>query len=496
MDEEDDPWLEDQSMTDEEDVQWADDCSNTDSDEELYEEDPEPEPPDPYQDDPHSTDWSRKKSDPEEGYESDSWQEETEAENSLEISEDWDHESEEETQLQLDVQEDLWEDQTNPDAEQDDMPWYEDTNSQLSLGETDHKDEETWNREDEQDSFGTNSENEEEAITHSTYFSGYGQRDETYPQWEDEMEALFQSHHVPEEEKLSYATKTLIGPALAWWKRKQHAQWVPDTVSYPKGTLQPERKKAGVVLESGEPQTKDEAMAQESFDPGIKQEDERPTNGERFKENQGQHLTCPQNVEAVTRNNKSTQAVKEQIILQLVETIWTKDHMYDPHKEITRCLYAKRKQEIVHSHTLIPYDPGDQAPPIRVPDQNRGVVLSFLPKGEPPDLPSKIKPIKYHVKMASFSNQDEVCHKTNFHGFYTPGMSQNRWNQPKIYLDQEDTNFINRKFSTPSICEYPSLKAVSSPMKKSYVQEKLMEFKMDLLAFQKSKNEEKSPRKM
>ena len=33
---------------------------------------------------------------------------------------------------------------------------------------------------------------------------------------------------VPEEEKLSYATKTLIGPALAWWKRKQHAQWYDD----------------------------------------------------------------------------------------------------------------------------------------------------------------------------------------------------------------------------------------------------------------------------
>lgn len=255
------------------------------------------------------------------------------------------------------------------------MPWYEDTNSQLSLGETDHNDEETWNREDKpDDSFGTNSENEEEAISesgrnvkesqlvlaeeeeveseagrnvnelgaHSTYFSGYGQRDETYPKWEDEMEALFKNHHVPEEEKLSYATKTLIGPALAWWKREQHAQWydddpdhtwesfkleileefvkkdpdqfpmcpaheiyalsnppifkagrkqaihhhspqemesavkkktvkkkegsqlsslqltrVPDTVSYPKGTLQPERKKAGVVLESGKPQTKD-----------------------------------------------------------------------------------------------------------------------------------------------------------------------------------------------------------------------------------------------
>ncbi|KAF3559030.1 hypothetical protein F2Q69_00012640 [Brassica cretica] len=66
MGEEDDPWPEDQSVTDEEDDQWADECSNTDSDEELYEEDPEPEPPDPYQDYPHSTDWSRKESDPEE----------------------------------------------------------------------------------------------------------------------------------------------------------------------------------------------------------------------------------------------------------------------------------------------------------------------------------------------------------------------------------------------------------------------------------------------
>ncbi|RID79482.1 hypothetical protein BRARA_A02218 [Brassica rapa] len=578
MDEEDDPWPEDQSVTDEEDDQWADDCSNRDSVEELYEEDPEPEPPDPYQDDPHSTDWSRREYDPEEGYESDSWKEETEAENSLEISEDWDHESEEETQLQLDVQEDLLEYQTHPDAEQDDMPWYEDTNSQLSLGETDHNDEGTWNREDEQDSFGTNSENEEEAISvagrnvnelvaHSTYFSGYGQRDETYPKWEDEMEALFQSHNVPEEEKLSYATKTLVGPALAWRKREQHAQWydddpdhtwesfkleileefvkkdpdqspmcaaheiyalsnppifkagrkqaihphcpqemepavkkktvknqegsqlcslqltrAPDTVSCPKGTLQPETKKAGVVLESGEPQTKDEAMAQElqkppassnqskssnyknikiqtcyrchkrghfavncpsrkllgctSLDlkpePSIKPEDERPDNGEKFKENQGQHLTCPKNVEEITRNNKSTQAVKEQIIVQLAETIWvnlhftfpiykfsntdiihlfpaksvemvlgteTKDHMYDPHKESTRCLYAKRKQEIVHSHTLIPYDPGDQAPPIRVPNQSRGVVMSFLPKREPPHMPSKIKPIKFQGKV-------------------------------------------------------------------------------------------------
>ena len=54
-----------------------------------------------------------------------------------------------------------------------------------------------------------------------------------------------------------------------------------------------------------------------SFDPGIKQEDERPNNAETFKETQGQHLTCPQNVEEDAISHKSTQAVKEQIILQL-----------------------------------------------------------------------------------------------------------------------------------------------------------------------------------
>ncbi|KAL0878202.1 hypothetical protein Bca101_027908 [Brassica carinata] len=251
MDEEDDSW-EGESMLDEEssyeEDPWSD-CSNTDFEEDPYEGDPEPVPPDPYPGDNHSTDWSRREDDLEEGYESGSWQEEAEAENSLENSGSWEHESDEETQLQLDVQEDLWEDQTHPDADQYDVPWYEDTNSQLSSGETDHNDEETWNQEDEpDDSFGTDSEHEEEAISEagrnvtlvlaeeeevesearSTYFSGYGQREETYPKWEDEMETLFQSHHVPEEEKVSYATKTLVGPALAWWQREQHAQWYYD----------------------------------------------------------------------------------------------------------------------------------------------------------------------------------------------------------------------------------------------------------------------------
>ena len=172
-----------------------------------------------------------------------------------------------------------------------------------------------------------------------------------------------------------------------------------------------------------------------SFDPGIKQGDGFPNHAERLKESQGQHLTRPQNVEEDARNNKSAQAAKDQIILQLAETIWVnlkftclnftcpnykisktdiihlfsaksvefisgteaKDHMDDPHK-ITRCLHAKRKQEVVISNLLIPDVPEDKTPSSRVPDQNRGVVLLFLLKGEPPDVPSKIKPIKYQGK--------------------------------------------------------------------------------------------------
>ncbi|WZZ36418.1 hypothetical protein YC2023_019819 [Brassica napus] len=56
-------------------------------------------------------------------------------------------------------------------------------------------------------------------------------------------------------------------------------------------------------------------------------------------------------------------------------------------------------------------------------------------------------------------------------------------------------NFINRRFSIPSICEYPSLEVVSNPTKKRYNPKKGMDFKKDLLAFQKAKNEEKIPRK-
>ncbi|KAL0713408.1 hypothetical protein Bca4012_020386 [Brassica carinata] len=135
---------------------------------------------------------------------------------------------------------------------QNEDSWEEESGTEIILEEACEPEEESYaeerpwcdysDREAEPHSFGTNSENEEEAISeagrnvkdsqlvlaeeeeveseagrndtepkaHSTYFSGYGQREETYPKWEDEMETLFQSHHVPEEEKVSYATKTPI----------------------------------------------------------------------------------------------------------------------------------------------------------------------------------------------------------------------------------------------------------------------------------------------
>ncbi|KAF3554743.1 hypothetical protein F2Q69_00011000 [Brassica cretica] len=56
-------------------------------------------------------------------------------------------------------------------------------------------------------------------------------------------------------------------------------------------------------------------------------------------------------------------------------------------------------------------------------------------------------------------------------------------------------NFTSQRFLSPSICEYPSLEVVSSPMKKRSDQNQLMDFEMDLLSFQQAKNQEKIPRK-
>ncbi|CAN7046020.1 unnamed protein product, partial [Brassica oleracea var. botrytis] len=75
-----------------------------------------------------------------------------------------------------------------------------------------------------------------------------------------------------------------------------------------------------------------------------------------------------------------------------------KDPIGDPHKDITRCLDAKGKQEVTINNFLIPDAPSYHKTTSRRLYQYRGVVRSFLLKGEPPDLPTKIKPTKYQGK--------------------------------------------------------------------------------------------------
>ena len=99
------------------------------------------------------------------------------------------------------------------------------------------------------------------------------------------------------------------------------------------------------------------------------------------------------------------------------------------------------------------------------------------------------------VKQEYLTNHEEFCQETNFNAFYTQQGVTNSWNHLQSYSDQKDMNFTNRRFSSPSICEHPSLEVVSSPTKKRSDPKQSMEFKMDLLSFQQAKNEEKSPRK-
>ncbi|KAF8079973.1 hypothetical protein N665_0987s0001 [Sinapis alba] len=188
------------------------------------------------------------------------------------------------------------------------------------------------------------------------------------------------------------------------------------------------------------------------------------------------------------------------------------------------------------------------------PGRNRGVIISYLSKEEPPDAPCITKPINYQgkalesqrrmkpnllylgadypvsrsklfqgrgydaaikspaepavepasystslgankdvcaLKMSYLLNADVFHHETNFHGFHTQGEFNPNWNQPKRCPGQKNMNFSNWRFSNPSICEDPSLEDISSPLKKYFDPNKIMEFKRGLLRIHQAKNHEK-----
>ncbi|KAF2581779.1 hypothetical protein F2Q68_00002827 [Brassica cretica] len=84
--------------------------------------------------------------------------------------------------------------------------------------------------------------------------------------------------------------------------------------------------------------------------------------------------------------------------------------------------------------------------------------------------------------------------ETNFNGLYTQEGVQNIWNQSKIFTEQEVMNFTNRRFFSPSICEYPTLEGDLSSSKERPEAKPIIGVKRSLSAFQKAQYQEKWPR--
>ncbi|KAL0846995.1 hypothetical protein Bca101_020241 [Brassica carinata] len=98
--------------------------------------------------------------------------------------------------------------------------------------------------------------------------------------------------------------------------------------------------------------------------------------------------------------------------------------------------------------------------------------------------------------MPYLLNPKDFCYETNFPGFETQEEFQPNWNQPKIFPDQRDINFTNRRFSRPSIREYQPLEEDLSPTKSRPEPKPILEVKRSLSAFHKAQDHEKWSRKL
>ncbi|KAF3540259.1 hypothetical protein F2Q69_00022025 [Brassica cretica] len=91
-------------------------------------------------------------------------------------------------------------------------------------------------------------------------------------------------------------------------------------------------------------------------------------------------------------------------------------------------------------------------------------------------------------------NQNDFQHETNLIGFYTEEGVHPNWNRAKLFTEQEVMNFTSQRFSSPSICEYPTLEGDSSQRKEHPEPKTIIGFKRDLSGFQKDQDQEKWPR--
>ena len=90
------------------------------------------------------------------------------------------------------------------------------------------------------------------------------------------------------------------------------------------------------------------------------------------------------------------------------------------------------------------------------------------------------------VQGVYLQNQKNNQHETIFIRFYTQDGVHPNWNQAKILTEQEVMNFTSQRFLSPSICEYPTLEADSSPRKARPEPNPIIGFKRDLASFQQA----------
>ncbi|WZZ85931.1 LOW QUALITY PROTEIN: hypothetical protein YC2023_114510 [Brassica napus] len=123
-------------------------------------------------------------------------------------------------------------------------------------------------------------------------------------------------------------------------------------------------------------------------------------------------------------------------------------------------------------------------------------ILSFISNrtgGQPKALLNQPRRQAEHMctKHAVSYKPGEFKSRDNFNGLYTQEGVHPIWNQSNIFTEQEVMNFTSQRFSSPSICEYPTLEGDLSSSKEHPEAKPIIGVKRSLSAFQKAQDQEK-----
>ncbi|KAG7586531.1 hypothetical protein ISN45_Aa02g018210 [Arabidopsis thaliana x Arabidopsis arenosa] len=271
-------------------------------------------------------------------------------------------------------------------------------------------------------------------------FSGHKQGPEAYINWEREIEYWFRFHNIPKEERLAHAVNSLVGEAHSWWTSEElMSHYIKPILTW--GDLKQRMYKEFVLRFHNQGYIPKRLMCQK-----ITREAKKPIQVKEVQQSsifipslelQGKSLQgCtkdPRDLEfGVTKHTEeqSYGAIrsyrdKEQTILQLANSI-------NVSLSISRPIYMILNSDIMHLFLVqsveiisgtkeikrkeVPPDKPlllEDSTPKKIspkatkevkdetnlelkrrnhaPYQNRGLILSYLLKGEPPDVPSITK---------------------------------------------------------------------------------------------------------